>query len=274
MKAPAFDYLVPQDLKGALRALSEPGNSKVIAGGQSLGPMLNLRVVRPERLIDISRIQALQEVEDGSDHWRIGAGVTHARIEDAGKALVGLDVLPRIAQGIAYRAVRNRGTIGGSLVHADPAADWPLALATLGAAVEIQGRKTRRVKASMFMRAAFSCALAPDELVTAVTVPKLGRNARFGYFKFCRKTGEFPEASAAVLLDPDRKVARIFVGALAGPPKPVPGVAEQIARSGPEAVSNAHLVAAVDAVSRNAAMAVRQMHVAALKRAIGDAFRS
>ena len=133
---------------------------------------------------------------DEGDAWRIGAAVTHAELED--RPLAGCEPLARVARLIAYRAVRNRGTIGGSLAHADPAADWPLVFATLDAQVRVAGPSgTREVKADAFMSAAFTTQLADDEIVESIRVPKLGAGARCGYYKFCRKTGEFPEAAAA-----------------------------------------------------------------------------
>src|SRR5207244_2483442 len=136
MKAAQFEYIRPPDLGKALQLLSERREeAKVLAGGQSLGPMLNLRLARPQMLIDIARLDALRRIEDLGARWRIGAAVTHAHLEDA--ALSGAEMLTHVACGIAHRAVRNRGTIGGSVAHADPAADWPVALAALGATANL-----------------------------------------------------------------------------------------------------------------------------------------
>ena len=124
MKAAAFEYARPRDVGEAIALLSQAkGSGKLLAGGQSLGPMLNLRLARPGLLVDISRLEELRAIEDAGDALRIGAGVTHSAIEDANGSLAGGAMLVEVAGGIAYRAVRNRGTIGGSLAHADPAAD-------------------------------------------------------------------------------------------------------------------------------------------------------
>src|SRR3954469_15959430 len=132
MKAAAFDYLKPQDVIGAIKALAgSAGDAKALAGGQSLGPMLNLRLARPKLLVDVGRIESLREIRDEGDAWLVGAGVTHAELED--RPLAGCEPLAAVARTIAYRAIRTRGTVGGSLAHADPAADWPLALCALGA---------------------------------------------------------------------------------------------------------------------------------------------
>jgi len=234
MKAAAFDYARPRDLAEATRLLAQAsGTAKALAGGQSLGPMLNLRLARPGLLVDVARLDELKGLSDGGDHWRIGAGVTHARLEDAAGKLPGAEMVCHVAHGIAYRAVRNRGTVGGSLAHADSAADWPLALAALDATAEIAGPKgTRRLDVAALMTGAFTTVLDEDELIVSVAVPKLSAASRWGYYKFCRKPGEFPEASAAVVLDPARKVARLFAGALDGPPQALPTLAAAAAASG------------------------------------------
>jgi len=273
MKAAAFDYARPRDLDEAIKLLQQgSGEAKPLAGGQSLGPMLNLRLARPRLLIDISRLDELRVIEDAGDAWRIGAAVTHSTIEDANGALGGGAMLVEVAGGIAYRAVRNRGTIGGSLAHADPAADWPLALAALGADVILRGPAGERaIPAAGLMSAAFTTAINEDEIVVAVSVPKLSASARFGYFKFCRKTGEFPDASAAVVIDPERDAAHVYLGALSGPPQALPELARRIAEGDLTAPSRdvaAEVVAAVhglDAIDRH-------LHAGTLLRALERAF--
>lgn len=273
MKAAAFDYTRPRDLAEAVAALAAgQGGAKLLAGGQSLGPMLNLRLARPGLLVDVSRLAELQGIADRGTSWRIGGAVTHASIEDRAGTMPGAEMLCAVAGGIAYRAVRNRGTIGGSLAHADPAADWPLALAVLGAEIEIRGPSgTRRVQADAFMKGAFATALAEDEIIVAVDVPKLGRAARWGYYKYCRKTGEFPEASAAALFDPERRVARAFVGALSGAPVAVPVLAEAIAARGAAACTRDAALAAIATAAPGLEEAEKRMHAAALHRALEQA---
>ncbi len=266
MKPAAFDYMRPRDVGEALKALrGANGEAKPIAGGQSLGPMLNLRLARPKLLVDVSRIDSLKEIKDEGDAWRIGACVTHAQLED--KALPGCELLAHVARRVAYRAVRNRGTVGGSLAHADPAADWPLVLAALDAVVRVAGPAgSREVKADAFMTAAFTTVLADDEIVESVRVPKPGAGARWGYYKFCRKTGEFPEAAAALLLDPERRIARLFAGALDRPPHPLDGVARAVAQEG---TASADMIAAALArLAPGLGPAARKLRVTAVQRAI------
>jgi len=134
MKPFPFEYARPKDLRkaGALLAQSGEG-ARVLAGGQSLVPMLNFRLARPSALIAIHHLPELRAVEESADAVTIGACVTHSMIADGRTPYIGDSILARIADGIAYRAVRNRGTIGGSLAHADPAADWLCTLTALGA---------------------------------------------------------------------------------------------------------------------------------------------
>jgi carbon-monoxide dehydrogenase medium subunit len=273
MKAAAFEYLRPRDLGAAIQALAQSdGEAKLLAGGQSLVPMLNLRLARPRLLVDVSRLDALRAIEPTANGWRIGAAVTHAALEDARGRLAGGEMLCEVAGGIAYRAVRNRGTIGGSMAHADPAADWPLALAALGAAIVIRGGRGRRsVAAEEFMSGAFTTALADDELIECVEVPRLSGAARWGYYKFCRKTGEFPEASAAAVLDPERGIARVYVGALHGAPRALRQLARQLASEGAAAASAAVLEQAVGQAAPELDAIERRMHAVAVARAIRKA---
>ncbi len=276
MKAAQFDYVRPRDLAEAVQALqSGAGEAKPLAGGQSLGPMLNLRLARPRLLVDISRLEELRAIESDGSQWRIGAAVTHAALEDARGALSGAAMLAAVAGGIAYRSVRNRGTVGGSLAHADPAADWPLALTALGATLEIVGPRGRRtLAADAFMSSAFSTALAEDELIAAVQVPKLSPAARWGYYKFCRKTGEFPEASAAIVLDPQRRVARLYVGALSGAPRPLAALAGALAQHGEAALAPEAVAAALAATAPELDPVERRLHATAAARAIRQVFQS
>lgn len=272
MKPASFEYQRAASVAEALSALRDPAlPAKAIAGGQSLGPMLNLRLARPARLVDISNIDELRNIEDCGAFVRFGAAVTHARIEDETGAIAGMEALARVARGIAYRAVRNRGTIGGSLAHADPAADWPLVLAALGATIVVQGaRGPRRIDAAAFMLGSYVTQLGEDELVTAVEVPKLGAGARWAYRKFCRKAGEFAQAAAAVLLDPERRVARVFIGAPADRPTSLPELAGELARRGRAALDADRLPDLLRTVLGDAEPARRQAASVMLGRAIDE----
>ena len=219
MKAPAFDYARPKDVAGALGFLAKE-NSKAVAGSQSLGPMLNLRVVQPSLLVDLRHVEELKAVKDEKDGVTFGACVTHAQIEDGKVPDPTGGFMREVASNIAYRAVRNRGTVGGSLVHADPAADWPSALTLLGAVAIIAGPAGRReLPMDKFLTGIFETVLKENELLVAVRIPRRSKAARFGYWKFCRKAGEFPQAIGGALHDPERKETRAVVGATSGAPR-------------------------------------------------------
>jgi aerobic carbon-monoxide dehydrogenase medium subunit len=220
VKPAPFDIVRVKRVEDACRMLAEVGlNGRVVAGAQSLGPMLNLRLAQPRTLIDVTGIPELTRISDDADAVMLGACVTTANIEDGRLPGRGLDHLSAVAMRIAYRAVRNRGTVGGSLCHADPSADWVCVLAALEAECHISGPTgSRRLAADQFVTGAYQTALAADEVLEAVTIRRLSGRARFGYFKLCRKAGEFALAMCAVLNDPDRDVLRVVIGATKGRP--------------------------------------------------------
>jgi aerobic carbon-monoxide dehydrogenase medium subunit len=255
MKAPAFDYARPKDVDEALKLLGQGG--RPAAGTQSLGPMLNLRVAHPTLLVDLRGIEELRSVSEDENGVTLGACITHAQIEDRRVPDPTGGLMASVAANISYRAVRNRGTIGGSLAHADPAADWPAALALLNAIAVIAGPKGRRaVPVESFATGIFTTVLAADELLVAIHIPKRSPSVRYGYWKFCRKTGEFAQAIGAALHDPERDELRAVIGAINGPPLVMK-----------EMVFNDETVLAAglsdDAYSRH-------LHVVALKRAVAQ----
>jgi carbon-monoxide dehydrogenase medium subunit len=220
VKPAAFDVVRASSVKDAIRALREAGGAaRLVAGAQSLGPILNLRLAQPRLLIDVTGIPELTHITANDEAVKVGACVTTANIEDGRLPGRGLDHLSHVATRIAYRAVRNRGTIGGSLCHADPAADWVSVLCAVDAECHIAGPNgSRRLAADQFVIGAYETALAGDEMLEAITIPRLSPRARFGYFKVCRKVGEFALAMSAVLNDPERGLLRIVIGATKGRP--------------------------------------------------------
>lgn len=214
MKPVNFGYERPRQLADALKLLSETTiQTKAMAGGQSLGPLLNMRLAQPDLIVDITALEELKHAEVRRDYLVLGACITHADIEDGRVPDVTGGALSGVAKTIAHRAIRNRGTIGGSLCAADPSADWPSALAALGAEVVLRSPKgTRTMPVETFMTGALETALEAGELLQTIRVPVLSPDAIWGYYKICRKAGMHAHAIGAVLLDRQRNVFRAVIG--------------------------------------------------------------
>jgi carbon-monoxide dehydrogenase medium subunit len=278
MKPTPFDYARPSTLADAIALLSSEERSvKLLAGGQSLGPMLNLRLAQPDLLVDITAVPELLRIETEGDGLLIGACVTHADIEDGRVPDPTGGALPAVAGAIAYRAVRNRGTIGGSLAHADPAADWISAFAALGADAVVRGPAgQRRLPVEQFMAGVFEPALESDELLEAIRVPRLSPSRRWGYYKFCRKVGDFADAIGAVLFDPERAVCRAVIGATESTPIVVPDAAPLFAGRPEDGLArnyDAPLAARLLDEKGKRDPFERQIHLTALERAVHLASR-
>lgn len=223
MKPAAFDYARPADLAGALHALAGHERARALAGGQSLGPMLNLRLADPGLLVDVRRLPELRGHRVDGGRLIIGAAVTHAEIEDGVLPDTTRGLLPGVARTIAYRAVRNRGTLGGSLAHADPAADWVNVMVALQARIRLQGPGgPRSVPAAEFMRGAYQTALQAGELLVAVELPAFSPQLRWGAYKVCSKVGEFASAMGVVVIDPGLGLTSLLVGAIEARPLLLP----------------------------------------------------
>ncbi len=195
MKAAKFDYVVAKTVAEAAAALAGEGRSTAaIAGGQSLLPMLNLRLARPDVLVDIAGIEELKAAASSASTIRIGALTTHAEIED-GKIFDRFGgLLQTIASGISYRSIRNYGTIGGSIALADPAADWPVCLIALAADVRIaDGGVTRLEPVRDFIRGQYATSLRSNEIIVGFDLPHPGAGLRWGLHKVARKSGAFAE---------------------------------------------------------------------------------
>jgi aerobic carbon-monoxide dehydrogenase medium subunit len=278
MKPAPFDYFRPKDVAEASSALMEAdGAAKLIAGGQSLGPMLNLRLVQPRLLVDISGIEELSDFAEDNEKLEIGACITAANIEDERIAVGSVPILSKVAGGIAHRAVRNRGTIGGSLCHADPAADWVSLLPALKATYRLASNQgTRSVAAEDFMTSAFETALQEGEVLQKVLIPKLSKGGRCGYVKISQKVGKFATAIGVVLSDPEQGIFRAVLGATAGKPIIVADAKEILmakSQAGQVRIDQKAIIGLL-AESGITAPHARQLHLVALERAAIEAFAS
>jgi carbon-monoxide dehydrogenase medium subunit len=270
MKAPAVDYVRPRGLTDAIDYLVRgQGEAQVIAGGQSLVAMMNLRVASPGQLIDIARLPELAVIADEAEAVTMGACVTHAAIEDAKIPDPSRGLMPKVAAGLAYRAIRNRGTIGGSLALSDPAAEWPAVLMALDAGVVLCGPNGRRsVKCTEFTTGIFETTLAPNEIIESVHIPKMSASARWGYLKLCRKSGEFASALAIAVADPGRGHARLVLGVANGAPLVLTEISRLIGEGRRDGVRDAVTADLDRATDRHFDEFQRNLHTVAAMRAV------
>ncbi len=252
MKPASFEYFAPDTVEEALGLLHEHGDdAKVLAGGQSLVPAMNFRLARPAAIVDIGRLGELAAIDDSApDTVAVGARVRHLDLErnQIGGPLGRL--LAATARWVGHYPIRVRGTFGGSLAHADPAAEWCVLARALDA--EMHCRRTdgaRTVSAVDFFEMVFTTALEPHELLERVVLPRLPDGSGVGMAEFARRSGDFAIVLAVAVLDLDGdgiRGARIALGGVAGRPVRAAG-AEQVlagAEAGPDAIAAAAAAAA------------------------------
>lgn len=243
MKPPKFSYHAPSTLKEALSLLSDLGDSAVVlSGGQSLIPMLNLRLANPSDVIDLGSIDGLTDISLVEGFAEVGAMVTHSRMETDPLISQLVPLAKKAASYIGYRAIRNRGTLCGSVAHADPAAEWPAVILALDGQVELSSAEgTRSVAGEDFFESMFTTAKRPDELISAVRL-----STRFvdnwGFSEFQRRTGDFAAVAVAVACVREH-------GSLVEARISIAGVAEKPVRcpEAEEALMNGSTTSALDA---------------------------
>lgn len=197
----AFEYHSPATLKEAIGLLSTKEDVKILAGGQSLVPLMKLRLAKPGCVIDLNRIPDLSYIREDGNHISIGAMTTHAEIEESRLLRNLCPLLPQTAATIADVQVRNRGTLGGSLAHADPAGDMPAAVLALDAEIKVSGPGgERRIKAQDFFVGLLTSALEPDEILTEIKLPVL-KQSQSAYLKAAQRTSGFAVVGVAVSLE-------------------------------------------------------------------------
>ena len=191
MKAPAFAYAKPASLAEALELIARPG-AKVLAGGQSLIPTLNMRLSSPELLVDIGALKELRGISLQKDALNIGALTTHAQLERSAEVAKHVPLLAQAVPHVAHAAIRTRGTIGGSLALADPAAEYPAVAVALGAAFVIRSRNSiRRVEAARFFKGLFETDLKAGELLISVEFPVAKPADRCAFHELARRHGDY-----------------------------------------------------------------------------------
>jgi CO/xanthine dehydrogenase FAD-binding subunit len=202
MKPAAFDCVVAESIDAAVAALAAAdGEAKILAGGQSLVPMLNFRLLRPAILVDINRIPDLAFIEARAEDIGIGALTRHYRLETSPVIAAHLPVVAEAMRHVAHLAIRNRGTIGGSLSHADPAAELPMLALLLDATLQVASSAgLRTIAAQDFFLGPLTVDLAGDEMVTRITIPKLPPATGWGFVEVARRSGDFALAAAAATI--------------------------------------------------------------------------
>ena len=204
MKPAPFNYLCAYSLEEALHHLQSNVNAKVIAGGQSLMPMLNFRVVQPSLLVDISKLVELDYIKEVGSRIVIGALTRHTTVVSSQLVKDFIPVMHEALTHVAHLAIRNKGTIGGSLSHADPAAEYPMLSLLLDADIYCESSKGERIiPAASFFMGSLSTALDEDEILTKISFPKLAKNTGWGFEEFAQRDGDFAVAAVGVLLSRD-----------------------------------------------------------------------
>jgi aerobic carbon-monoxide dehydrogenase medium subunit len=213
----SFDYVRAESLKDALKVLSEGDGSKVIAGGHSLLPIMKFRLTQPPRLVDISRLEELKGITEKGRGARIGAGATYRELLGSELLRERFPIIAEATETIGDLQVRNRGTIGGSLAHADPVSDMPAVMLALDATFNLRSKRGRRsVKAREFFQGAFTTALAEDELLTEIILPPLPTGAGTTYLSHDHPASGYAIVGAAVVVARKRKAVTHAVVALTG----------------------------------------------------------
>lgn len=216
MKPPCYDYVAPDSLAGALRVRRECEDSVVLAGGQSLVPTLNFRLANPETVIDLRRVAELATIDTRDGMIRVGAMTRQRTLELNESVFAANPLIRETVQNIAHPVIRNRGTVGGSVAHADPSSELPCLLTLLDGeltARSVEGE--RRIAAEDFFEFVFTTALEPDELLVEIGFPVLKAGEGWAFREFARRHGDFAVAGAAatVLLDDAGRIARARLAA-------------------------------------------------------------
>ena len=224
MKPCAFEYLSPQTVEEAIELLDRYGDdAKIIAGGQSLVPMMNFRLARPEILIDINSIKELEYIKTEGDELAIGALTRERDIEESPVVVEKWPILAKAISFIGHSTIRNRGTIGGSLVHADPSAEIPTILCALNGSVKVVGPSGEQIlQPEEFFLTYLTTSLEPSDLLVEIRIPALPKNTGWSFMELSRRSGDFAIVAVGILLLTETsgvcREARISMGGVAPTP--------------------------------------------------------
>jgi len=254
MKLPPFAYACPTSMSEALALLAaHGGDAKPLAGGQSLVPMLAFRVAAPSLVVDLRKIDELRHIRISDDGVELGAMVRWRDILDDARLASAHPLLLAAIGHVAHYQIRNRGTVGGSVAHADPAAEMPCIAVTCDAEIAVAGKDgTRQIAAADFFLGPLMTALEADEIITAIRLPPWPLSRRFGFVEFARRHGDFALAAAAVFYDLDGSgsAANAHVGVIGAADRPLRLAAVEGVLNG--ATIDAATIAAAGAAARAA----------------------
>jgi carbon-monoxide dehydrogenase medium subunit len=251
MKLPTFEYASPTSAAEAVALLAaHGGEAKPLAGGQSLVPMLAFRVTSPALLVDLRKIPELRQIAVGESSVTLGAMTRWRDILEHKELRAVQPLLVEAVEHVAHYQIRNRGTVGGSLAHADPAAELPGIAVTCDAEIAVLGKSgARTIKAADFFQGPLITALNPDEIVTALRLPLWPEGRRFGFREFARRRGDFALAAAAVFYDEEGgKVRNAHVGAIGVADRPLRLIAVEEVLNG-RSIDDATIAAAEKAAA-------------------------
>ena len=238
MKMPPFEYACPTTISEAVKLLATHDDAKALAGGQSLVPMLAFRLAQPSMLVDLRKLTELRQIRISDAGISLGAMTRWRDIEDDARLAAAHPLLKAAIAHVAHYQIRNRGTVGGSIAHADPAAEMPGIAVACDAEIAVVGKAGARViKAGDFFQGPLMTALAADEIIVEIRLPAWPAGRRWGFQEFARRRGDFAMAAAAVFydLDTDGRARNAHVGAI--------GVADRPLRlPAAEAVLNGQLI--------------------------------
>jgi aerobic carbon-monoxide dehydrogenase medium subunit len=223
MKLPPFEYACPTTIDEAVALLASHGEAKPLAGGQSLVPMLAFRVASPSLLVDLRKLAELRQIKIADDGVTLGAMVRWRDILDDVRLRKAHPLLVAAVEHVAHYQIRNRGTVGGSIAHADPAAEMPGIVVTCKAKIAVVGKAGARViEAANFFQGPLMTALKPDEIITEIRLPAWPAKRRFGFQEFARRRGDFALAAAMLFYDEEGGKARdAHVGAIGVADRPL-----------------------------------------------------
>ena len=224
MKLPPFEYACPSTISEAVTLLaSHDGDAKPLAGGQSLVPMMAFRVVAPALLVDLRKLPELRQIKIADDGVTLGAMVRWREILDDARLRTAHPLLVTAVEHVAHYQIRNRGTVGGSIAHADPAAEMPGIAVTCEAKIAVVGKAgAHTIDAANFFKGPLVTALDSDEIITEIRLPAWPAKRRFGFREFARRRGDFAMAGVALFYDEDNGTAKnVHVGAIGVAERPL-----------------------------------------------------